>query len=299
MRTPTKLFQRFLQIIAAVFLLWPGKLAAVPWDLMSCDPSGEAQWRAFEQEVRTAKPGSTIYVPKPYPTSDQEVVADFLATYRSLHREKKDLKHLPAHEDRVLAGIQNDRVSYKVMRIENWTQLRCGKRHKQDFYYLIRVLEVASGVEITRAVLDYSGLMVTMMNMPATVPGPVEPLSRRLPPPATAMAQVDEELGLQGTDPEYVATFGTIYCNFAFPCLAFHQNGLSYVVYRHELFEISSNGPKLLRGKDVATPESNERTLSTLTADERLISLGGEVWTVARKASPVQVRHGVSGFRSR
>jgi hypothetical protein len=87
MRTPLRSFPAFLQIVVAVFFLWPGKLAAAPWSLVSCDPSGEAQWRAFEREVRAAKPGSTLYVPKPYPTSDQDVVADFLATYRSLHRE--------------------------------------------------------------------------------------------------------------------------------------------------------------------------------------------------------------------
>ena len=110
--------------------------------------------------------------------------------------------------------------------------------------------------------------MVTMMNMPATVPGPVDPLSRTLPPPATAMAQVDAELGLQGTDPEYVATFGTIYCNLAFPCLAFHQNGLSYVTYHHELFEVSAQGssfcaarmsrhPKRISGRCPTSPPTS------------------------------------------
>jgi hypothetical protein len=299
MRTHRRHFRAYPWIVILGFLLSQGKLAASPWSLMSCDPSGAPQWRAFEQEVRAAKPGSPLYVPNPYPANDQQVIADFLAEYRSLHRETKDLKYLPAHEDRVLAGVKTDRTSYKVMRIENWTQLRCGKRHKQDYYYLVQVFEGASNVEITRAVLDFSGLMVTMMNMPASVPGPVDPLSRILPPPAKAMAQVDAELGIQGTDPEYVATFGTIYCNFAFPCLAFHENGLSYVTYHHELFEVSAQGTKLLRGKDVATPEANQRALSNLTADERLISLGGDVWTVARKASPAQIRHGVSGFRSR
>jgi hypothetical protein len=152
MRMHRRHFQAYPWIVIAGLLLCQGKLTASPWSLMTCNPSGAPQWQAFEQEVRAA-----LYVPNPYPATDQQVIADFLAEYRSLHRETKDLKSLPTHEDRVLAGVKTDRTSYKVMRIENWTQLRCGKRHKQDFYYLIQIFEGASGVEITRAVLDFSG----------------------------------------------------------------------------------------------------------------------------------------------
>jgi hypothetical protein len=286
-----------LVVVLALSCLFRGRDAAASWELASCDPAGEPGWRAFEQAVRSAKPGSPLYVPKLYPTTDAQVVADYLYQYRSLHREAKDPKHLPAHEARVIGAIQDERISYQVMRLENWTQLRCGKQHKQDHYLLIRAFEVGSGVEITRAVADDSGLLVTMINMPANVPGPVDPLSRTLPSPAEAMALVDSELGLAGTDPEYVATSGTLYCNFAFPCLAFHQHGLAYVLYHHELFEVSARGPKLIAGKDVATPQANERLLPTLTSDERLICLGGPIWTVARKASPAQIRHGLSNFR--
>jgi hypothetical protein len=52
-----------------------------------------------------------------------------------------------------------------------------------------------------------------------------------------------------------------------------------------------------MQGKDIGTLATNARLLPTLTPDERLISLGGPVWTVARKASATQIRHGLSNFR--
>src|SRR5580693_294149 len=73
-------------------------LAAEPWSLVGCPPQGEARWRAFEHAVRTAKPGSTVYVPKPYPATPRQVIADYLYQYKSLQRDRRDPKTLPANE---------------------------------------------------------------------------------------------------------------------------------------------------------------------------------------------------------
>jgi hypothetical protein len=287
-----------LPVVLLALLCLAGGAAATPWSLTSCDPAGEPRWHAFEQEVRTARPGSTLYVPKPYPKTDVQVVADYLAQYRSLHFETKASNQLPANEGRLIDGIRNQTLTYQVMRMENWTQMRCGNQHKQDHYNVIRVFDAASGVEISRAVAEESGLLVTWMNLPTTAPGPaVEPLARDLPTPDAAMAQVNTEFGLQGADPEWVATWGTLPCSFIFPCLAFHQNGLSYLFSHHEVFEVSVNGPELISGRDVGTSVTNEKLLPTLTSDERLVSLGGPAWTIARKASPEQIRRGISNFR--
>jgi hypothetical protein len=270
-------------------------LAASSWDLVSCDPSGEPRWRDFENAVRMAKPGSTLYVPKPYPTTDQDVVADYLFQFTALHQKAQDPKNLPPHEDQTLRAIRSGKVSYQVMRVENWTGMRCGWQHKRDFYHLVRAF--GSGIEITRALIADSGHLVTWMNLPASVPGPVEPSARVLTAATAAAEQINREFGIEGVDPEYVTTYGTIDCDFVFPCLAFHEHGLSYVVYRHEIFEVSPKGPKLMGGKDVGTLAANEKLLPTLNADERLISLGGRAWSVARKASAAQIRHGLSSFR--
>ena len=286
-----------LSLTAACFIC-PERLAASSWDLVSCDPSGEPGWRAFERDVRAAKPGSTLYVPKPYPMTDQEVIADYLDQFHSLHRVAQDPKNMPPNEERTIKEIRNGSVSYQVTRIEDWSGMRCGVQHKRDFYYMVRAFEIESGLEITRALIADSGHLTTWMNLPASAPGQgVEPSARLLPAAATAIDQINREFGIQGMDPEYVTTYGTIDCHSLFPCLAFHEHGLSYVVYRHELFEISLRGPKLMNGKDVGTWEMNAKLLPTLTPDERLISLGGPIWTIARKASAAQIRHGLSNFR--
>lgn len=284
-----------LIVVTAAYCARP--LAASSWDLVSCDPSGEPRWRDFENAVRMAKPGSTLYVPKPYPTADQDVVADYLFQFGALHQRAQDPKNLPPHEDQTLRAIRGGKVSYQVMRVENWTGMRCGWNHKRDFYHLVRAFENEGGIEITRALIADSGHLVTWMNLPASVPGPVEPSARVLTAATVAAERINREFGIEGVDPEYVTTYGTIDCNFVFPCLAFHEHGLSYVVYRHEIFEVSPRGPKLMGGKDVGTLATNEKLLPTLKVDERLISLGGRAWSVARKASAAQIRHGLSNFR--
>lgn len=285
-------------LLLVVCFVLPQRLAGAPWSLASCDSSGEPRWQAFERDLRRAKPGSTLYVPKPYPTSDQDVIADYLYQFNRLQHEGKDPAMMAVpYEERVFREIKAEKVSYRVMRFENWTPMRCGVHHRQEFYYLVQAFEVAGGLEITRAVLDNSGTLATWVNMPASAAGPaVEPSARHLLAPTAAMEQINRELGIQGVDPQYVTTYGTVDCLFAFPCLAFRQNGLSYVIYQHGLFEVSLRGPKLIQGKDVGTLDKNQELLPTLTADERLITLGGPAWTIARKASTAQIRHGVSNF---
>lgn len=262
-------------------------LAAESWSLVGCPPQGEARWQAFEHAVRTAKPGSRVYVPKPYPVTPRQVIADYLYQYKSLHRDQRDPKKLPANEAPVLEGIMNSTVTYEVLRVENWTTMRCGTEKRRDFYYLVRVFDVASGTELSRAVIDHSGLFFMLSNMREDQR--VEPADRqqaRLPQPEEAFSQLRARLNVQGESPQYVATYGSIDCDFASPCLAFRHAGRSYVLYKEEIFEVPASGKRLTNGKDVGTPETNAAVLAKLAPDERLISLGGPAWTIARKANP-------------
>jgi hypothetical protein len=79
------------------------------------------------------------------------------------------------------------------------------------------------------------------------------------------------------------------------PCLAFRQSGITYLAFGNELFEISANGKRLKRGKEVGSPAESE-LLQRLTADERLVSLGGDNFTIARRVEPAMVRRKQSAF---
>jgi hypothetical protein len=281
-----KLFGMFLLIMAA-------RVGAGPWSLMSCDPTGAAGWQDFESQMRAAKPGSTTYVPVPFPTTTDQIVQDYLYQYWSVIKGI-DRKQWQPNEARVQADLTGGKVSYQVLRVENWTVSRCHKDQKRDFYYLVRVFE-PGGIEVTRAVVNDSGLLTTWNNLPASVPGAVASQSRTLPPAVEAMKQLNTRLGINGMDAEYVVTFGTLSCPLTHPCLAFRLAGLTYLALDTQLFEISANGKRLKQGKEVGTPAEGE-LLQRLSADERLVSLGGDAFTIARRVEPARVRRNQSAF---
>ena len=279
------------KILGLMVLLVCAPLAAAPWSLAYCDPAGEPGWQAFELAMRAATPGSTVYVPVPFPRTLDQVVQDYLFQYWSI---LKGLSAKNPYEPRVMSDLTSGKVRYEVLRIENWTITRCHKEQKRDFYNLLRVFE-PDGTEVTRAVINDSGLMTTWNNMPAAVPGPVASQSRALPPAAAAMAQLNSEFGLNGVDTEYVATGGTIDCLATHPCLAFHQAGLSYVAFGDQIFEVSAGGARLTLGKEVGSP-AEEATLRLLAPGERLFSLGGKRFTIGREVDPALIRSKKSAF---
>ncbi len=282
-----------IKFFGVLLLVAAARVGAEPWSLVSCDPAGAPGWQDFESSMRAAKPGSTAYVPVPFPTTSDQVVQDYLYQYWSVIKGI-DRKLWQPNEARVQADLAGGKVSYQVLRVENWTVSRCQRDQKRDFYYLVRAFE-PGGTEVTRAVVNDSGLLTTWNNLPASVPGAVASQSRTLSPAMAAMAQLNTQLGINGTDAEYVVTFGTLSCPLTHPCLAFRQAGLNYLAFGTQLFEISARGKRLKQGKEVGSP-AEEELLQRLTADERLVSLGGDTFTIARRVEPAMVRRKQSAF---
>jgi hypothetical protein len=267
--------------------------AETSWSLGDCNASekNQARWQAFEAQVRSAKPGSLSYVPKPYPRTDLEVIADYLYQYKSLHREALVRADLPANELPVLDGILGQTVKFRVTRVENWTPLRCAADKPRQYYHLIQVTSAADGRELTRVVLDPSGLLFLISNASPETAGPPAAARRQpwqdLP---EAMAAAQSRFGLAGSAPQYVATFGSLDCNFADPCLAFRHGAGAYLLYRKELFELPVTGKRLIQGRDVGIPQKNVELQESLRPDEGFLSLGGSAWTVARKVDAARLR---------
>jgi hypothetical protein len=260
-------------------------LRAAPWVLADCGAEGQTAWQVFEQSVRTAKPGSHLYVPKAYPQTDPAAIMDFLYQYRSLHRDQLETAHLPVNESLLAQGIANSTVTYQVLRVENWSPLRCGREQRRNYFILIRVFDVASGAEIARAALAPSGLYASYVTFrDAEMAEPAAAQRDRIMDPAQAMQVADAQFNVKGQSPEYVATWGTIYCPMTSPCLAFKQANDAYIVYKSALYKVNS-GPLLAVGKDLGTPEINKALLESLAANERLVSLGGPIYTTAREVA--------------
>jgi hypothetical protein len=282
--------RRILGLTLTLLVAVAVRTMADPWNPAGgeCRPEDQPKYDQFEQAVRTASPGSTVYVPKPYPTTDSQVIQDFLYQYKSLHREAADPGKLPKGELALLNGILDSTVTFTVRKAANWTPGRCGKEQRSDFLYLIQIFDAASGAEISRVTLRASGLWSAKSN--SSSGAPLVPL----PDLAVAMQQVAATYGIQGDSPQYVVSLGSIYCPWSAPCLAFRQGSDAYVFHDHPLsesvsglFKIAGTEPRyvLKPGEHVESAAG----VPALPADgtQRLFYLGGTTWTFARKlASP-------------
>jgi hypothetical protein len=256
-------------------------LAPVPgsaWNLVECSPEVAQTWNLPDQALRAATPGSPLYLPKPFPKSKDEALADYVYEFQRLLKDMR-AESLPKGAAAVLEGLRQGRLRYDVLRIVNWSPTRCVKARRLDAYHLIRVIDGRSGLEITRSVLDESGHLGVISS---TVED--ERQAARLRPPDEEMRSAASRFKIRGDSPQYVTTFGSLRCPNVTPCLAFRSAGHVYLVsYGGELFEVDPQGRRFEMGKDVGTPEMNEPLLKSLGSDGRLVSLGGKVFTTARK----------------
>lgn len=271
--------------------LLPACALAEPWSLVDCGPEGTRGWSQFEHAVRSAAPGSTLYVPQPYPKADRDVIADYLYQYKDMMGRAR-LDRLPTDETRLMTAIESQTVRFTVLRIENWTTLRCGTEKKRDFYFLVRVFDSVSGAELSRAVLNDSGLLSVMENLKDASRGQGKAVRAKvvLPDPPESLGEISSRFKINGDSPQYVMAFGTVQCGFTRPCLAFRHGADAYLYSRlsDELFLISSQARRLKQGKEVGSLETNARLQSALAQDERFVSLGGDTWAVVKKVPAPQ-----------
>ena len=277
--------KRVLSLAFSLLVAVATRSMADPWIPSGgqCRPEDQPKYEQFEKAVRAASPGSTVYVPKPFPTTDRQVVEDFIYQYKNLHRERADPKKLPTGELPLLNGILESTVRFTVQKAADWTGGHCGKEQRNAFLYLIQIFDASSGAEISRVTLRANGLWSSKSNYFSGAP------FIPLPEPAVAMQEVASTYNIQGDSPQYIVTLGSIYCPWSAPCLAFRQGNDTYIFYAHpfsentSLFKIAGAEPRsvLKPGERIASAAG----LPALRTDgtERLFYLGGTTWTIARK----------------
>ena len=269
-------------LIVLGFLLHPLAAAAEGWGLADCAPDRAEVWQRSREEMAEAKPGSPIYVPKPFPRSDAEVIEDYLYQYSDIWADTKPAELAPV-ERRVFEGIEAGALRFEVARVENWTPLRCNTERERKVSYLVRIFD-ASGAEIARTALEQSGLFVATATAPETEEAlaPLHGLDQ-------APELVSSRFNVTGAVPQYVETFGTLRCPVLAPCVALRAGDDVLILRGEELFEIRAAAEFLSLSRELATQEAKEAHLRTLDeARERLVSLGGDAFAVAQKleASP-------------
>lgn len=271
-------------LAGSLALLFLSVVPAFAWNLVECPSEVVATWTVPDQLLRDAKPGSPLYLPKPFPKSRDEVLADYVYELQRLLKDTP-ASALPNGAAEVLEGLRKKNLHYDVLRIVNWSPTRCGKERRLDAYHLIRVIDARSGLEITRSVLEENGRLGVISSAMEDERGDsLKRQATRLRPPDEEMRSVASRFKIRGEAPQYVTTFGTLRCPNVTPCLAFRSAGHVYLAsYDGNLFEIDQNGRRFEMGKDVGSPELNEPIVRSIGPEGRLVSLGGKVFTTARR----------------
>lgn len=272
-----------ITLAIGLMLLSPGPSTA-SWTLVPCDRTHAAQWQAHERTVRRAQPGSLHYRPKPFPKNSEELIEDFLYEY---HRIFDNPAEVPADMRRIYDGIQQNTLRFEVVRVENWTPLRCGKREESPFDYLIRIFSVVDGVELARMTVSDSGYIRDMSVATEKQPHHSWPVLNDV------LARVRSDVGIQGTIPQYVLLVGwPRMCDYGAPCVAFRWGADTYIMsYRRELFLIPAAARRLSTERELKNPDKSVAIAALgLKPSEGIISLGGTVFAVARRVEPKQDR---------
>ncbi len=266
--------------------------AAAPWNLATCSPDQAAAHTAFEQRVRSAKPDSLLYLPHPYPQTRAETVADFAQQFRAIWSDEEPAE-VPADEQRVLTALADGRLGVELARVENWSLTRCGDKQRRAYYHLLRLFDPETGAELGRAALNDTGLLAkwTLFSMDAEEAR--EQMARlrfsRLP---EAAERIRGAFGLPVQGAQYVHSTGAIRCELLSPCVAFKSGGRSYlygpVLEPQGLYRLEEGRPRLSFRRDLATPAKKAAVERTLNVGQKVVSLGGDSFTVATRVEPTR-----------
>lgn len=61
--------------VATTLFLFGNLAWAARWNLAECGAEFANEWQAYETAVRKAAPGSPLYLPKPFPKKDSEIIS--------------------------------------------------------------------------------------------------------------------------------------------------------------------------------------------------------------------------------
>lgn len=228
--------------------------AAAGWIPVSCEDRGTEiaavrrsagrtsdfgpAWRAYEQAVRKAAPGTPKYVPHPYPQSPQQVFENF--RHALLTRLVQDPDHPEPMHRKTVEALRSGAFRYEVGRVENWDPTRCGDDHPAPFYHVVRLFD-GGGHELSRTALHENGLFAIFSPLDGRQ-GPLDDLTK-------IAATVRQRFGIE-TRPsrvQYVSLSGLpVPCRPTMPCVAFQSAGRTFLV-NHDffLFAIEPNAPQL------------------------------------------------------
>ena len=255
------------------------------WDVEPCGPEHRDAWAKSEERLESVTDRhAPDYVPHPYPNTPDQAWEDFLFYHRRAF-EATPFSELRPTEQRFFEVVDNGRAKITGHRVVNWSQSRCGPERERAFYFLLSVVDGATGDEITRVAVGQSGVVHSLIHRPA------EEEWRHLPEPLQDLEQVTAHVAAvtraRPTTAQYVAASGTLRCDVLLPCVALRGEGSVYVQHGERgLFRLATDrGPMRLReGQD--GPSRRDAARELRARGEHLLSLHHGAWIAAVPVDP-------------
>jgi hypothetical protein len=276
-------------LTASLLIMLASTGSAAGWVPEECPGGPPKAWAAFEKEVRTAIPSSTIYVPKPFPMTEAEILADLKHQYLRIWKTTKRAD-IPQEELPLLSGLESGSLRFRIEKVVIWTPLRCQSKGPKQFYYLVRIHQ-ERGEEIARFLLNSSGLWAEYEHVPqdATLKALWKEALPTLP---TTLAEIKSRYGIEGVAAQYVTTVaGTVRCGSSQPCVAFKARGKMYLFNKMEkggLYEFTPESPGVsyeeMRVRARGGPGATGANVDTRVMG--LLSVGNR-WVYGRRVPPL------------
>jgi hypothetical protein len=263
-----------LQLLSLAVIL-PAAAHAQAWHASGCDPALEPELQAYEQSVRSATPGTTVFAPKPFPITASDVIVDARYAYLRIYR---DPAALPGFEKKLYGWLTSGQYVYRVDRVANWTPARCRRGDRHLSYFLVTLQDPGTGRPVGRMALNEAGLLMEWASNPV----------QNLPRLGDLVTTVTTQFRITPEHAQLATVWGDIDCISPLdPCLAFEAGGKSYLWARNGLyvFEASSR-LAATESSAIRNFGSYQGAKAKLAPDEALVSLAAEGWAKARKVQP-------------
>jgi hypothetical protein len=267
-------------------LLFMAAPAAVAWTPSECGPEIMRGWAEHAQRIRNAPEDSPLYVPRPFPKQDADVLEDLRYGYLRMWGDN-DFSDDPPEARLVYDGLRNGDLKFVVERVENWSLGRCVPTRQERFDYLVRIFLADGATEVARATVEEDGLVGSWEYRPEDQETR-ELWASILRSPADTRSALAKELGIRASDGQLVQTSGTQRCQALEPCVAFRGAGRILLVdKRGDVYEIRDRAKRFSRAEALDRDSRAAMSKGRVTGDERVISIGSEM-AVAERIGRVQ-----------
>jgi hypothetical protein len=277
---------RFLAFAAVVVTASSrGALASERWFLDSCSAANEAKADSVRAEVLSAAPGSSVYVPRPFPLTEEQVVEDLVFQLSELWSQD-DSREVPRDILSILSALKRKATRFDIREFVDWRSARCGPVYGQtDYRFLVRVFSVPEEEELGRFVVNNTGLLATFVTPRQAAGGHDESFG--------AIESIDDlrsrsAIAANAVDFQYVALSGYgLSCSDVRPCIAFRAAGRAYISRDGRTYglDLERSGLAGVSPREVALETSKKTaTERALRPGEHLVTLG---WNVLAVASPI------------